>query len=194
MTKHFFTGAFVTAIVLIAGYLVFGNTQGDTPNSKQPGGPVLLTVAGKIGAGNRGSNDAFMDKLFAFYDIAFDKAYTFDQAALEALPQHQATVRASDWPAAHTFEGPLLSDVLSAAGVADASTVRFSALDGYGAELAMKTVNDYPLILALKADSTYLGLGGRGPLWLVFPTQDYPALAQEGDAGWSWATFYIEVE
>ncbi|MGO1121004.1 molybdopterin-dependent oxidoreductase [Rhodovibrionaceae bacterium A322] len=158
-------------------------------------GPALLTVVGKIGPGNRGASDDFMDIFLKFQDTRFDKAHTFDQAALEALPQHKATIQASTWPQAHVFEGPLLSDVLKAAGVPEeATTLKVRALDGYEPEVDITSVRDYPAILALKADGEYLGLGGRGPLWLVFPIQDYPALPQGDDSAWVWAVFYIEVE
>lgn len=193
MTRYSVTGVLIAAILFVFAPLVHGTQPYGDPSYGNRG-PALLTVSGKIRAGNRGASDSFMDSLFAFHDITFDRAYSFDQQALEALPQHTATVRASDWPATHTFEGPLLSDVLKAAGAIGDATARFHALDGYGAELDMKTVMNYPLILALKADGNYLGLGGRGPLWLVFPIHDFPELARESDAGWSWATFHIEVE
>lgn len=181
-------------VTLALGLLTIWSLQSVADASNSLEGPALLTVAGKIGNSNRGANDSFADAFFGFHDITFDEAYSFDQKALEALPQHTVTTQASNWPQTYEFEGPLLSDVLAAVGVETAETVTLFALDGYAGELTMDVVTKFPIVLALKAEGEYLGLGGRGPLWLVMPVADYPELRQEGDAGWVWSTFYIEVK
>lgn len=184
----------ITEILPVTLWLAFLSSVPTTAEAEPHStGPALLTIAGNIGTANRGASDSFADAFFAFHDISFEKAFRFDQKALETLPQHTVTAQASNWPKAYSFEGPLLSDVLSKADVETATTVTLYALDGYAGELPMDIVNRYPIVLALKADGQYLGLGGRGPLWLVMPVSDYPELQQEGDAGWVWSTFFITV-
>lgn len=84
--------------------------------------------------------------------------------------------------------------MLKAAG-ATGQTVKVYALDGYGAEIPLSELRQYPVLLALKADGKYLGLGGRGPTWVVYPRDDrHPALKSHDDAKWVWSALRIEVE
>ncbi len=154
-----------------------------------PSGPVVITVAGAIQNANRGPVDPFDDTFFAYHEIAFERAFGFDRAALEALGMHRITTK---YPGSETVieaEGPLLRDILAAAG-ATGDVAVVTALDGYAAEVAIADAAE--AVLALRVDGRELGLGGRGPAWLVFP--DDPALAERGDAQWVWAAFFVRVE
>ncbi|MDP3828888.1 MAG: molybdopterin-dependent oxidoreductase, partial [Polaromonas sp.] len=79
--------------------------------------PVLLTVSGMVGAGNRGRLDPALDQMMAKQKISFDRAQVFDFAALTALPA--VTIRPTlEYDAkAHSLKGPLLLDVMKASGV-----------------------------------------------------------------------------
>lgn len=156
-------------------------------------GPTALTVGGKVTHADRGPVDPFLDGFFANSAISFDKAATFSTKDLEALGMKTLKVRYPDWPRAYTFEGPLLKDVLAKAG-AKGTKIRVYALDGYSAEIPMADVEKYPIVMAIKCDGKYLGIGDRGPTWLVFPRDDYPELQNQDDARWVWAGYYIDVE
>ena len=56
------------------------------------------------------------------------------------------------------------------------------ALDGYAPELDLADLEKYPVILAIKKDGKYLGVGDRGPTWIIYPRNDYPELAEKDDA------------
>lgn len=158
-----------------------------------PAGPVLVTVAGAVENANRGPVDAFADGLFAYHELAFERAAEFDLAALEALGMHETRAHYPNWPGESTFEGPLLADVLKAAGAGDGS-LRAVALDGYASDIPRADLDRYPVLLALKRDGKYLGLGGRGPAWIVYPREDHAELqAAEDDSGLAWAVFVILV-
>lgn len=160
---------------------------------RAPTGPVILTVTGKIAQTNRGPFDAERDGLFKNQQVTFQRAAAFDLTMLESLGTH--TIRA-DYPQngpMHSFEGPLLRDVLRAVG-ASGATVKVSALDGYTQEIDRKEIDSWPVLLALKQDGVYLGLGGFGPAWVVFPRQDVAALRGQDDANWVWAVVHIDVE
>jgi hypothetical protein len=160
---------------------------------KAPAGPVMLTVTGKIAQTNRGSFDEARDGLFKNQQMKFERAAAFDLAMLEGLGMR---VVQADFPQGgplHSFEGPLLRDVLKAAG-ADGTVVKVSALDGYTQEIEMREIEQWPIILAVKQDGAYLGLGGFGPSWVVFPRRDIPALADRNDDKWIWAVALIAVE
>lgn len=70
-----------------------------------------------------------------------------------------------------------------------------AALDGYATDIPLADLERYPVLPALKRDGRYLGIGGRGPAWIVYPREDYPALqAAKDDAGLAWAVFVLLVE
>lgn len=189
MTGHRHLLAAAVAIVLMLG----GGAAG-AETLPAPSGPVLVTVAGAVENGNRGPVDPFADGFLAFHEIAFDQAVEFDLAALEALGMHETRAHYPNWPAMSTFEGPLLADVLAAAG-ATGTTLRAVALDGYASEIPLADLQKYPVLLALKRDGKYLGIGGRGPAWIVYPREDFAELqAAPDDAGLAWAVFVLVVE
>jgi hypothetical protein len=159
-------------------------------NASRPAGPVVLTVTGDVGQTNRGPLDPFADKLMDAQGTRFERAMEFDQAALTALGMQTVSVRYPTWPAAHTFEGPLLKDVLNAAGVASGA-VQPVALDGYGTEIPYSDLETWPVILALKMDSRWLPIGGAGPAWVIYPRDSFPELAQEDDAKWVWGVSHL---
>ena len=160
---------------------------------KAPTGPVILTVTGKVAQTNRGPFDEKRDAYFKNQQMTFERAASFDLAMLEALGQR--TVQA-DFPQGgplHRFAGPLLRDVLKAAG-ADGNTIKVSALDGYAQEISMRELEQWPVILAVKQDGAYLGLGGFGPSWVIFPRHEIPALADRNDDQFVFAVVHIAVE
>ncbi|MFN3400701.1 MAG: molybdopterin-dependent oxidoreductase [Ferrovibrio sp.] len=179
------------AAVLLALSVSFSAAAADLA---PPKGPVVLTIHGKITNSNRGALNEFEDAFFKFGSVSFDKAAQFDLPMLEKLGMKTLTVKYDTWPKAYTFEGPLLADVLKAAG-ATGKSIKVYALDGYGAEIPASELQQYGVLLALKADGKYLGLGGRGPTWVVYPRDDkHPALKSHDDAKWVWSALRIEVE
>lgn len=85
----------------------------------QPKGPVVLTIHGKIANTNRGALNEFEDAFFKFGSVSFDRAAQFDLPMLEKLGMKTLSVKYDTWPKAYKFEGPLLADVLKAAGALD---------------------------------------------------------------------------
>jgi hypothetical protein len=183
MAKRFIVALLVSLLLVAGGRVALAD--------EAPAGPVLLTVAGAIGKANRGPVDPFLDAYLAYHEIAFDSAYAFDRAALEAFGMHRITTKYPGTDRVIDAEGPLLRDVLAAAGVT-AGKAFVTALDGYAAEIAVADALHYDIVLALRADDRALSVGGRGPAWVVFP--DDPVFAERGDAAWVWAAFFIRVE
>lgn len=156
-------------------------------------GTVILTVSGNIGNATRTGNDENVDKFFDYNAIDFDEAAQFDYAALAALPQH--TVSADfpkDGPVV-TFTGPLLADVLDAAG-ADGELVTVSALDGYAIEAPLSKLIEYGAIVALSRDGVIFGIGDFGPTQIAFPRAERAALSDMNDDWWVWSIYHIRVE
>jgi hypothetical protein len=156
-------------------------------------GPTLLTVTGEITDTNRGPVDPETDKLFVFNEVSFDKAREFDLGMLETLPQ--TTVHA-DFPKGGEkaeFTGPLLEDVLAAAG-AEGKNIMIQAMDGYAIEAPVEELVGKGAVVALERDGKALGIGGLGPTQIVFPRADRADLAEMSDDLWIWQIYHIKVE
>jgi hypothetical protein len=163
-------------------------------------GPILLTVSGRIGAGNRGAFDPALDQMMGKQKIQFDKAHVFDFAALTALPAVtiKPTLEYDSKP--HTLKGPLLADVMKAAGVklTDKTTLFLRAVDGYAAQVTAAEASKYRFIVATHLDDQPMALGGLGPLWAVYDADRFPDMAAKplpARFAWCpWATYHIEVK
>ena len=178
---------------LLAAALLAWAGGGQAAELGQPAGQVVLTVAGDVGATNRGPYDDFEDGFFKHHERKFDKAAEFDLAMLEGLGMHAVDVAYDKWPKAAHFEGPWLKDVLAAAGAAG-KDVSVLALDGFASEISAADVAAYDWIVAVKRDGRYLGIGQRGPLWLVYARRDGKPIGMEDEQRWPWAAFMIEVK
>jgi hypothetical protein len=163
------------------------------PASWADDGPVVLTITGEVSAPNRGGYDADADKFLGFFEIEFDRAYTLSLADLQAL--NAVTVKA-DFPkggAVHSFTGPLLTDVLAAAG-ATGTDVTVQALDGYAVATPMAEMVAQGAVVAYARDGKMFGIGDFGPTQIVFPRAERADLKDMSDDNWIWSIFHIHVE
>lgn len=141
-------------------------------------GPTLLTVTGAIGRSNRGPLNPALDQMMAKQKVSFDRAYTFDFGALTALPSVSLNPTLEYDAQAHTLEGPLLSDVVAAAGATAGTqtTLLLQAVDGYAVPLALADAIKYRYIVATHLDGKPMALGGLGPLWAVYEPDAFATL------------------
>ena len=117
-------------------------------------GPTLLTVGGLVPQGNRPALDPELDQMMAKHGVRFGQAFTFDAAALQALPKTRIRPTLEYDGKEHTLSGPALLDVLSAAGVKADPGLRLGirALDGYNVEISVADVAAYRMILVVSDD------------------------------------------
>lgn len=162
-------------------------------------GPALLTVTGAIGRANRGGLDPVRDQMMYKQKLAFDKAFTFDFAALLGLPAVQIKPTLEYDAKVHTLRGPRLLDVLKAAGApaGDRTKVALRAVDGYAASLTLGEAKAMGMIVATHLDGQPMALGGLGPLWAVYDADRVPQAAArplaERFASCPWALYHIDV-
>jgi hypothetical protein len=154
---------------------------------------TVVTVTGAVTKPNRPAFDAFADGVFAHDGISFDKAHAFTRDALVRLGMKRTVLSYPNWSKPIAFRGPTLAAVLAAAGAAG-KTVTVQALDGYFVDFPWEFAQRSDVILAVEADGLPLGLGGRGPAWLVFPPGVLPNQEAGTDSGLVWAAFHIKVE
>lgn len=125
-----------------------------------PQGPVVLTVTGAIAHTNG------------------DGVAQFDQAMLDALPQ-RSTVTTTPWyEGPQDFSGPLISGLLDAVG-ATGETIQVTALNDYSADIPLQDVLSYPVILADRLDDTLLSVRDKGPLFVIYPFDEFRELYDE---------------
>lgn len=162
-------------------------------------GPTLLTVGGLVPQGNRPALDPELEQMMAKHGVRFGQAFTFDAAALQALPKTRIRPTLEYDGKGHTLSGPALLDVLSAAGVKADPGLRLGirALDGYNVEISVADVAAYRMILATHMDGKPMGLGGLGPQWAVYDAdrlaafKDKPLKERFGLC--PWGVYYIDV-
>ncbi|MEE2565181.1 molybdopterin-dependent oxidoreductase [Hyphobacterium marinum] len=152
---------------------------------------AVLTLYGDIETVDRGPSQAALEPLFFAYGIEFGSACVFSTASLASLDQHEIRV---DFPMGgdeRRFSGPLLRDVLAIAGP-QGTHLTVTALDGYQRTIPLEQVMAHDVILAIRADGEWLGIGGYGPALLVWPRGTDPDLAGQTDDDWVWGVFAIE--
>ncbi|MDJ0950655.1 MAG: hypothetical protein QNJ94_17215 [Alphaproteobacteria bacterium] len=156
-----------------------------------PQGPVVLTVTGAVAQPNRPAFRPFHDAFLNYHNYSFEAAFAFDRRMLADLPAVSVRARAEGWPDGITAAGPRLRDVLDAAGVAPEAGVTLMALDGFALELNSEDRAAQDWVLALEVDGRSLGIGDRGPAWLLYDTGD-EAVSHDAEARWIWSVFLIE--
>lgn len=158
-----------------------------------PTGPIVLTIIGNVPEANRPPFDPILDGFINYHEYSFERAVAFDTAMLAELPQVEVTANYHEWPGPVTASGPLLSTVLDAAGVDDDQTITLVALDGYAIEFtpAERVAQEY--VLAMRAGSVPLGVGDRGPSWLLHDTSVKGATDEE-ESKWVWSVFLITAD
>lgn len=129
----------------------------------KPSGPVVLTLRGQL----RKPNDGI-------------EAH-FDMSMLEALPQASFVTRTPWYTQARRFTGPLLRDVLAAAG-AHGSVLRLIALNDYRVDMPMEDPQRHDVLLARLLDDRPMAVRDKGPLFAIYPFDARPELRS--------ATFY----
>jgi hypothetical protein len=125
-----------------------------------PGGPVVLTISGKISHVNDG------------------QTATFSMAMLEALPQKTFSTSTPWYPGKVEFTGPLLRDVLAAAGAKGEQVVAL-ALNDYKTEIPISDATQFDMVIARLMDGKPMAIRNRGPLFIVYPYDSKPELRAE---------------
>jgi hypothetical protein len=124
---------------------------------ERPVGPVVLTVTGRVRQTNVGNS------------------VQFDMAMLEAMPQQTVKTRTPWFAQARRFTGPLLRDVLSAAG-ASGNLMRLIALNDYRVDMPVDDAQRYDVVMARLIDDKPLSVRDKGPLFVIYPFDDKPEL------------------
>jgi hypothetical protein len=162
-------------------------------------GPALLTVTGAISKPNRGKLDPVRDQMMYKQKVSFEQAHALDFAAIAALPAIAIKPTLEYDGKVHTLSGPLLLDVVKAAGarLSDNGKLLLRAVDGYVAGVTVAQARAQRYIVATHLDGAPMALGGLGPLWAIYDADTVPEMAgkplPERFGSCPWALYHIEV-
>ena len=109
---------------------------------------------------------------------------------LEGLGTVEVRIEHPGWGGAMTVSGPRLADVLRTAGCSGRPLATL-ALDGFRTEIPVGELEAHDWVVATRAEGRPLGIGERGPLWLVFDVPGERAATDEEADQWPWALFFI---
>lgn len=150
---------FTRSVVMTCLLSLFG-LQAMADSLPQPSGPVILTLEGALSNTN-GKGVA-----------------RFDRDMLEDLSWHRTRTDTPWTEGMIDFEGPLGRQVLDLVG-AKGETLIVTALNDYSAEVPLADFYTYDVILALKMDGRYIRIRDKGPIFIIYPFADFPALQTE---------------
>lgn len=97
--------------------------------------------------------------------------YEMSEAEFMALPQACITT-STPWCPRSRFSGPLLSDVLRYVG-ASGSRFAMQALNDYTVAIPASDLPRYGVILAHSREGQRMTLRSFGPLWAMYPRDDF---------------------
>jgi hypothetical protein len=123
----------------------------------RPAGPVVLTIGGRVRMPNDGG-------------VAH-----FDMEMLAALPQMSFSTHTPWYAQARRFTGPLLRDVLAAAG-AQGTLLRLLALNDYKVDMPYEDAQRHDVIVARLLDDRPMAVRDKGPLFVIYPFDARPEL------------------
>jgi hypothetical protein len=120
-------------------------------------------------------------------------AAAFDLAMLEKAGV-STVVTSTPWTEGKpTFEGILMRDLLKLVG-AKGETVTAIALNDYKVTIPVSDFESYPVLLAYKMNGELLKVREKGPLWIIYPRDDYKELDNKPTQGkWVWQIQEIRV-
>ena len=126
-------------------------------------------------------------------ELTAGEAARFTETQILSLPV-SVIVTATDWTPVSRFEGPLLSDVLKLKA-SPAQTLRVYALNDYAITIPVSDLEKYAPILAHTRNGVRMKRSDFGPLFIVYPRDQYPELrAPSMAARMAWQVCRIDVE
>jgi len=92
------------------------------------------------------------------------------------------------------FEGVSLKALLERVG-AFGDRIEAVALNDYKVEIPVSDFARWPVILAWRQNGQLMRVRDKGPLWIVYPQDDFPALNnKEAQGQWTWQLKEIRVK
>ena len=156
--KHLRTLSLAALFALTALALVPSSSHAE--KLAAPEGRVILTVDGAIGRTTDGAQALF------------------DRKLIMAIGRRELKTSNPFVKGVHRFEGVLLSELLDHVG-AKGTTLSAVALDGYTVNIPIEDARKYPVLIATHRDGKVMRVRDKGPLWVIYPVDQYAELKVE---------------
>jgi hypothetical protein len=154
------TTYFVALVTIFASLAITASTKANDRVLPAPAGEVLLSVCGNVGRTSDG------------------ECARFDRVFLERLGMRKLVTGNPFVEGVQHYEGVLLADLLDKVE-ATGQTLVVKALDGYTVNVPLSDAREYPVLLALKWNGKVMRVRDKGPIWIVYPLDQYPHLNTE---------------
>lgn len=105
---------------------------------------------------------------------AVEKLVTMDE--LRELPQVTINVDTEWYEGTRAFSGPLARDVVQMMGKGTGTMAHLTAVNDYAIDVPLSDFEAYDVILALDMDGHALSIRDKGPIWVMYPMNDFPEL------------------
>ncbi|MCF8480577.1 MAG: hypothetical protein K9H25_09110 [Rhodospirillum sp.] len=103
--------------------------------------------------------------------------HILDLSELNSFVQTEITTT-TPWTERATYSGPLVHEVLKRLGLTGATITAVGA-DGYRADYSWSEGEKYQPILATTRNGASMPFREQGPIWLLFPFDDTPAIRND---------------
>lgn len=141
-----------------------------------PAGAPILEITGRISVTNG------------------DAKARFDLAMLESLGVSRIRTSTAWTNGQQNFEGVSLKTLLERVG-AFGTQIEAIALNDYKVEIPVSDFSRWPAILAYRHNGELMRVRDKGPLWIVYPQDDFPALnTKEMQGRWAWQVKELRVK
>ena len=112
-------------------------------------------------------------------DSAGDEIVTLTDADLAAMPQASLSVEHEHEDGLNEYSGPLARDVLALVGAGDDGEVVLAAINDYAVTIPAEDFFNYPVLFATHMNGEALSPREKGPIWVMYPSTDFPELQNE---------------
>lgn len=151
------------------------NGQAKKKALKKPNGKVLLTISGAI------------------LNTNVDGKAMFDREMLLSLGTHSLRTTTNWTDGVQEFEGVRASDIMEAVGTYGSHIIA-TALNDYVVEIPISDFKKFGVVFALKMNGKTLTRRDKGPIWPIYPRDDFPELQNRAaDKKWIYMLYKMEV-
>lgn len=148
------------SVLMLVGALAATARLSMAETLPSPSGRVVLTVSGKITNTNAG------------------KEARFDIEMLKAIAQTSVHTTTPWTDGEQHFDGVLMRDLMARVG-AFGESVRAIALNDYSYLIDLSDFAKYPVLLAHTQNGERLRIRDKGPLWIIYPRDEFDELGQK---------------
>lgn len=144
----------------VAGVIAATGRASTADPLPRPQDRVILTIAGKISNTNAKGEAQF------------------DFGMLETLGERTLKTTTPWTDGRQSFSGVLMQDLMARVG-AFGKQVRAIAINDYSYVIDLSDFEKYPVILAYTQNGERLRIRDKGPLWIVYPRDEFTELAEK---------------